>query len=68
MLSEKTGITIGLVITLIGGAGFITKTYFQTEANASALSELKDDLKTELRLLRVELKELRLELKQERIK
>lgn len=68
MLSEKTGITIGLVITLLGGAGFITKTYFQTEANAQTLSELKLDIKDEIRALRLELKELRLELKQDRIK
>lgn len=68
MLSEKTGITIGLVITLLGGAGFVTKTYFQTEANAQTLSELKIDIKDEIRALRLELKELRLELKQERVK
>jgi hypothetical protein len=68
MLSERTGITIGLVITLLGGAGFVTKTYFQTEANAQTLSELKLDIKDEIRALRLELKELRLELKQERVK
>lgn len=68
MLSEKTAVSIGLLIALLGGAGFITKVAYQSEANAAALTELKDDIKTELRMLRSELKELRLELKQERTK
>lgn len=66
MLSEKSAVSIGLVIALLGGAGFITKTYFMAESSAQAISELKYDLKDELKALRLELKELRLELKQER--
>lgn len=68
MISERSTITIGLLITLMGGAGFVTKTYFMAESNAQALSELKLDIKDEIRAMRLELKELRLELKQERVK
>lgn len=67
VLTERTTVTIGLVIALLGGAGFVTNIHFQTQANAQAISELKYDLKDELKALRLELKELRLELKQDRI-
>jgi hypothetical protein len=67
-ISDKTTITIGLVISLLGASGFITNMYFKTEANAQTLQELKNDLKDELRLLRAEIKELRLELKETHVK
>ena len=67
MISERSTITIGLLVTMLGGMGFVTKTYFQSEANAQSLSELKVDIKDEIRSLRLELKELRLELKADRL-
>lgn len=60
-INEKTTITIGLVIALIGGSGFLTKLWFATEAKAEANTEaiitLKSDLKEDLRAIKVELKE-----------
>lgn len=67
-INERTSLTIGLVLTLLGGAAFVTRIHFQTNANASSLQELKTDLKDEIRSLRLEMKELRLELKADRIK
>lgn len=67
-INDKTTVTIGLVIGLLGASGFITNIYFKSEANAETLIELKTDLKDELRLLRAEMKELRLELKETHVK
>jgi hypothetical protein len=67
-ISDRTTITIGLVISLLGASGFITNIYFKSEANAQTLTELKTELKDELRLLRAEMKELRLELKEAHVK
>lgn len=68
MISERSTITIGLLIVILGGASFITKTFFMAESNAQAISELKMDIKDEIRAMRLEIKELRLELKQDRVK
>lgn len=64
-INERTSITIGLVITLLGGMAFVTRIHFQTAANASSLQELKTDLRDEIRSLRLEMRELRVELKRE---
>ncbi len=68
MISERSTITIGLLIIILGGASFVTNIHFQSQANAQALSELKLDIKDEIRAMRLEIKELRLELKQDRVK
>lgn len=36
-ITESTLIPLSLVITILGGAGFITYLYFQTNANAEAI-------------------------------
>lgn len=56
-INEKTTITIGLVIALIGGSGFITRVWYSTEANAEAIVILKSDLKEDLRAIKEELKQ-----------
>lgn len=65
MLSEKSAVSIGLLIAILGGAGFVTKTYFMAESSAQAISELKYDLRDEIKALRIEIKELRLEIKRQ---
>lgn len=64
-ISERTSVTLGLVITLLGGIAFVTRIHFQTTANANSLQELKTDIKDEIRALRLEMRELRVELKRE---
>lgn len=51
-ITESTLLPISLVITLLGGGGFVTYIYYQTVANAKELSELKvkQDMLTEIRL------------------
>lgn len=58
-LSPSSKVTISLLITLLGGAAFITKIYFQTEANASTIKELKTDIKDDLKEIKVEIRLLR---------
>ena len=45
-IGENTGITIGLVIALMGGAAFITKAYFMAEEAAKAAEFNQVDLRT----------------------
>lgn len=40
-ITESTLVPISLVISLLGGSGFITYVYFQTEANAKAILEIQ---------------------------
>jgi hypothetical protein len=44
MISEKTAVSMGLVITLLGGVAFITSIYNQSIANASDIQELKSSI------------------------
>lgn len=43
LISKKTPVTIGLVITLAGGVGWLTDMKFQGNANAQDLKSLKSD-------------------------
>lgn len=67
MISERSTITIGLLVIILGGASFVTNIHFQSQANAQSLQELKVDIREEIKSLRLELKELRLELKADRL-
>lgn len=58
-LTESSYISIGLVIMLIGAAGFVTRIHFQTNANAESYKELKTDLKSDLKDIKEELKEIK---------
>ena len=40
IISENTGISIGLVITLVGGIFWLSTIYFQGKANASAIEAI----------------------------
>lgn len=41
VISKNTPITIGLVIILLGGGGFVTTTHFQARANSTDLKKLE---------------------------
>ena len=41
ILDQSTLVPISFVIALLGGSGFITKMYFENEANASIIQEVK---------------------------
>jgi hypothetical protein len=43
MLSENTKVTIGLIIAIVGGVVFVTKSYFLSESNAASITELQQD-------------------------
>lgn len=43
MISENTKVTLGLIIAMVGGVVFITKSYFLSESNASSITELQQD-------------------------
>lgn len=51
-ITESTLIPISLVITLLGGAFFVTYIYFQSDANAKAIEKLsaKQDVLSEMRV------------------
>lgn len=40
-ISENTSISISLLIMILGGAGYVTFTAFQSAANANAIQELR---------------------------
>lgn len=63
-LSPNSKVTISLLISLLGGSAFITKIYFQSEANASNLKDLKQDIKDDLKEIKFELKEIRKSIKE----
>jgi sensor domain CHASE-containing protein len=58
-LSENTYVSITLVLSLIGAAGFVTRIHFQTQANAESYKELKDDIKSDLKEIKDDLKTIR---------
>lgn len=39
-ITENTTLSIGLMIVILGGAGFVTYTAFQSDANAKAVEKL----------------------------
>lgn len=43
MISENTKVTVGVIVALIGGIVFITKSYVLSESNAASISELQQD-------------------------
>jgi hypothetical protein len=53
-ISEKSTVTVGLLISILGASAFITNIHFKANANAEDLSKLKSDFKEEMRLLREE--------------
>lgn len=40
-ITENTLVPVSLVLSILGGAGFVTYVYFQTSANAKAIEEIK---------------------------
>lgn len=44
-ITSKTLVPISLVISLIGGGGWLTQIYSTTEATAKTLAEVRHDLK-----------------------
>ena len=63
IISDSSYVSISLIIALCGGiigaAAFITKINFQTNANAQTITELKIDVKEQLRDLKQDVKEIR---------
>jgi len=43
MIGENTKVTVGVIVALIGGIVFITKSYVLSESNAASISELQQD-------------------------
>lgn len=41
-ITEKTRITLGMVVTLLGFSAWLTQIYFQGTANADSIREIKD--------------------------
>jgi hypothetical protein len=56
-INEKTTITIGLVIALLGGSGFLTSLWSDTQANTKTIHELKSDIKDDLQGIKADVKE-----------
>lgn len=40
-ITENTLVPLSMVVSLLGAAGFVTYVYFQSDANAKAILELK---------------------------
>lgn len=54
-ISEKTGISIGLMVLIGSGIASITSIYIKTEANAASLKEYTETLRRiDRRLYRIE--------------
>lgn len=51
-LNEKTYLSLGLVISIIGGAVWLTTMHFNERADAANIQEVKADLKTDLEFKR----------------
>lgn len=47
-ITKNTSVSIGLVIVLIGGVGWLMSVHFQGLANASDIVEIKEDKKQEV--------------------
>lgn len=58
-LTENSYISIGLMVMLLGAAGFVTRIHFQTQANAESYKELKSDIRSDLKEIKDELREIK---------
>lgn len=59
MLSERSGVTIGLLVIIIGGVAWLTNVAAVAQASSIQISELKGFIYNELRAIRQDLKEIR---------
>lgn len=41
LISDDTKITLGIVVALLGGMGFVTSLAFQTNSNAAAIEKMQ---------------------------
>lgn len=63
-ITENTLVPLSMVISLLGGAGFVTYVYFQSDANAKAIIELKAKqdamavLSTDIAVIRVKVENI----------
>lgn len=59
LISEKSGVTIGLLVIIIGGVLWLSSINGLAQNTSSGLNELKGYIYNELRAIRQELKEIR---------
>ena len=59
IISDKTQITLGLLIIVIGSASWITNIAALAQTTSEQVIELKSFIYTELRAIRQDLKEIR---------
>lgn len=63
-ISEKTRITVGLVVMLLGFSAWLTQIYFQGTANAEAIRTLEakqdkvDTMQTDIAVIKAQLSEV----------
>lgn len=63
-ITEKTTLSIGLLITILGGASYVTYVAFQTEANAKMIrrieskQELMEEVRTRLAVIESKLERI----------
>lgn len=65
VISENTKITFGVVVVLIGFSAWLTSVYFQGDANAKSISEIKEKqsvietMSTDIALIKRDISEIR---------
>lgn len=62
VISEKTGISVSLLITLAGGIYWLTTLYSQNESNAQEIREIKREMR-ELREIKSDVTIIKSDLK-----
>ncbi len=50
-IDEKTKITVGFFLVLIGGIYWITSLFFEVKANSREINSMKEDQKDEVKIL-----------------
>ena len=59
LITERSGVTIGLLVIIIGGVAWLTNVAAMSQATSIQLGELKGYIYNELRAIRQDLKEIR---------
>lgn len=63
-ITEKTTLSIGLLVTLLGGASYVTYAVFQSNANARDITEIKtrqealDEIKLDVAVIRAKVESI----------